>query len=166
MVSSIYYPPAAFYFEARFSGATGNIDTQFSEVSGLDAERSVTELREGGENRFLHRLPGPVKPGLLVLKRGLMAAHSEVFKWCKESLESDLGTPLETKTVVVSLLNQMAQPMIRWSVADAWPAKWNVGALDAQKSSVAVETLALAYSTLQRKQNTLLPQGGTFSPAQ
>ena len=165
MVSSNYYPPAAFFFEVRFTGAAGNIDTQFSEVSGLDAERSVTELFEGGENRFVHRLPGPAKPGRLILKRGLMAAHSAVFQWCKDSLESDLTAPLQTKSVVVSLMNQKSQSMMSWSIADAWPIKWSVAAFDAQKTGVAVETLELAHSTLERKQNTMLPQGGTFAPA-
>ena len=165
MVSSTYYPPAAFFFDVRFTGVTGDIDTQFSEISGLDAERSVTELREGGENRFVHRLPGQAKPGRLVLKRGVMAAHSEVFLWCKSSLESDLATPLQPKSVVVSLLNQKAQPMMSWSVAGAWPIKWTVAAFDAQQSGIAVETLELAHTTLERKQNTMLPQGGTFAPA-
>ncbi len=163
MSSSLYYPPAAFCFEARFSGASGPVDSSFSEVSGLDSEWRYTELREGGENRFSHRLPEPRQVGTVVLKRGLMAAQSAVFQWCKATLESDLAAPIETRSVIISLLDQKSRPTMTWSLANAWPVKWSVSAFDAATSAVATETLELAYTTLERKQNNMLPQSGTFA---
>ncbi len=46
-------------------------DAAFQEVGGLEAEIEVETVVEGGENRFVHRLPKPVKHPNLSLKRGL-----------------------------------------------------------------------------------------------
>ena len=60
-------PLMAFRFIARIDGdAQGG----FSEVSGLQVELDVLELQEGGENAFVHKLPGRAKHGYLTLRRG------------------------------------------------------------------------------------------------
>lgn len=163
-MASVYYPPASFQFAVRVAGAGGEVDASFAEVSGLSSERSVTELREGGENRFVHRLPGPQKSGNLVLKRGLMAAGSALYRWSKDSLEGDFAQPLQPRSLTVSLLDAKGRALMTWAVAGAWPVKWSVAAFDAAKSEVAMETLELAFTTLERKLNRTLPQSGTFAP--
>ena len=162
-MSSDYYPPASLSFEVRFAGAPGPVDASFAEVSGLDSERHVTELREGGENRFVHRLPAARKSPNVVLKRGLMAASSDLFRWCKDSLESDFRQKLTPRSLTVSLLDRNGKPMMTWALANAWPVKWSVAAFDASKSSVAMETIELAYTTMERKLNRTLRAGGTFA---
>jgi hypothetical protein len=49
---SDYYPPVSFYFTLAFQGISGADDAAFMEASGMDAEFTVTEIKEGGENRF------------------------------------------------------------------------------------------------------------------
>ena len=51
----------------------------FSECSGLDLELEVEEYAEGGENRFVHKLPGRRKQSDLVLKRGLSGMIASIF---------------------------------------------------------------------------------------
>lgn len=149
---SLYYPPVGFYFDVRIAGASGANDSAFSEASGLEAERGVVEVVEGGENRFTHRLPDRGRYGNLVLKRGVMVASSIVFDWCRKTLESDLSKTIETKDVDVSLLDAGGSPLITWNFKNAWPVKWTVGGLNAQASEVAVETLELSYAFMTRKQ--------------
>src|SRR3954468_3691396 len=43
----------------------------FREVRGLEASIEVKEYAEGGENGYLHKLPGPTRYPNLVLSRGL-----------------------------------------------------------------------------------------------
>lgn len=150
-----YYPPVAFSFAVRISGNRADVDQGFQEVSGLDAERAVTELKEGGENRFAHKLPGPAKNKNLVLKRGLVLASSPLFTWCKETLESDMTKPIKTQALTVSLLDQKQKPTITWSISNAWPVKWNVGSFHASKNEVAVETIEMAYTQIVRKVNQM-----------
>ncbi|WP_299843909.1 phage tail protein [uncultured Roseovarius sp.] len=150
-----YYPPVAFSFSVRVSGNRADVDQGFQEVSGLDAERISTELEEGGENRFTHKLPGHVKSKNLVLKRGIVLASSPLFKWCKDTLESDMTKPIKTQSLTVSLLDQKQKPLMTWAISNAWPVKWNIGAFNAVKNEIAVETMELAYTQSVRKVNQM-----------
>ena len=86
------YSPAAFSFAISFrdDGAEA-IDGAFQEVSGLDNERQVHDLEEGGENRFVHAFPGSIKHSNLVLKRGQLATTSRLFAWCRQTFEGGLA---------------------------------------------------------------------------
>ena len=55
----------------------------FTEVSGLQLEMEVMEYQEGGNNDFVHRLPGRTKSSNLTLKRG-MTNSNEFFQWYAE----------------------------------------------------------------------------------
>jgi phage tail-like protein len=145
-----YYPPASFYFTVKFSGINTAEDASFSEVSGLEAERPVVEIKEGGENRFSYRVPDRGRYGNLVLKRGLLVWTSELAGWCQQTIESDLGNPVMTRGIDIVLLDLDATPLMVWSVKDAWPVKWSVSALVADKNEIAVETLELAFSSFSR----------------
>jgi phage tail-like protein len=147
-----FAPPVVFHFTVAFTGAGPNVsDAAFREVGGLDRTMGVEEVVEGGENRFVHRLPKPSAQPNLVLKRGLTEADSGLVKWCQETLEQDLAKRLQPKDVVVSLLDEEGDPVASWSLTRAWPVKWSVGVLDAMKNELAIETIELAYNTIRRK---------------
>jgi phage tail-like protein len=143
------YPAVGFYFAVRVAELPDD-GVGFSDVSGLDTERELEEIKEGGENGFIYQVPGRVRHGNLVLKRGILSSSTALFRWCASVLESDLGTPIRPKTIVVSLLSEKAAPLITWSVASAWPVKWNVSELKANEGTVAMETLEFAYTTITR----------------
>lgn len=159
---SMYYPPVSFHFEVKIAGATDANDSSFAEASGLDAERGVVEVVEGGENRFTHRLPDRGRYTNLVLKRGMMVASSTVFDWCRESLESDLGKALKPRDIDVSLLDQEGSPLITWNFKRAWPVKWNVAALNAKENEVAIETLEFSYTYMTRERVKTTGATGMF----
>ncbi|ABG33656.1 phage tail protein [Roseobacter denitrificans] len=145
-------PPVAFHFSVMFVGGTPPVsDTAFQEVSGLESGLETEALVEGGENRFVHQLPKPLKQGNLKLKRGMTPADSGLVKWCKATIENDLSKPIEPKDITVSLLNEERDPVAVWSIGNAYPVKWTVGGFDAMKNELAVETIELAYTTLKRK---------------
>ena len=157
-----YYPPVAFNFSVNIAGDTGPV-ASFNEISGLNVERQTAEITEGGENRFVHKLPTATKHANLVLKRGIMPSSAALFSWCRTTLEADLTQRIETKDVLVSLLDQKQQPMISWTLSRAWPVKWQVASLRADDSSIAIETLELAYSDHSREISTPGRRAG-FSP--
>lgn len=142
----VHYPPVSFHFTVGFSDGVIGLDSSFSEVSGLDAERGMVEIKEGGENRFTHRLPDRAKYGNLTLKRGILLPYSELAIWCKGILESDLGVALTVRDIYVALLNELGLPLVVWNFKNAWPVKWGVSALSADKNELAIETLEFAYS--------------------
>jgi phage tail-like protein len=136
-------PPVSFHFRVDVLGlGDGDADARFQEVTGLSREVSVEELAEGGENRFVHKLPGRARYGNLVLKRGL-AKGSKLHAWCESAIGS---LDIQPKTVTVSLLNEEHQPLVSWSFERAWPVKYSVSDLKAQDNALSIETLELAYS--------------------
>src|SRR5258708_4371699 len=69
-----------FYVEVGKTKATSDCQAVFSEGSGLKVEMQVTDCEEGGENNFVHRLPGRLKVSNIPLKRGLEAARQAMHE--------------------------------------------------------------------------------------
>ncbi|WP_198115476.1 phage tail protein [Massilia rhizosphaerae] len=143
---SVYYPPVGFYFTVDIVDEGTGGDSSFMEVQGLQAERDILEVKEGGENRFSHRLPDRAKYGNLILKRGVLLPTSGFGAWCKSVLESNFDTPITTTTVLLSLLDANGAPLLSWNFIGAWPVKWSVADLGADKNELAVESMELAYN--------------------
>ncbi len=143
--------PVAFHFAVSLDGAEVKApDAAFREVSGLETEIETEELREGGENTFVHRLPKGRRQGNLSLVRGLAVGDDPLVRWCTSVLESTLATEIPTATVLVKLLDADHQPIAAWSAQNCWPVKWQVGSFDAMKNEIAVETIELSYTTIKR----------------
>jgi len=160
---SNYYPPVGFYFGLSFTGASSANDASFQEVSGITAELGVVEVKEGGENRFAHRLPDRAKYSNLVLKRGLMLASSGVGAWCMDTIAGSAST-FETRDVTVSLYDAGGNPLMTWNFVAAWPVKWSISDLDAQANKVVVESLELAYTYFTTGKVKELGPTGFFTP--
>src|ERR1700761_4700297 len=98
-----YYPPVSFSFSVTIPGITGANEGSFQEVSGLQVKLGTEEVKEGGENRFVHRLPTPPKYENLVLKRGMLPISSPLITWARKGVES---FTFEPKTITISLLDE------------------------------------------------------------
>lgn len=137
-----YYPPLGFHFRVEFVNLGNNNDTRFQAVSGLNVEYDTESFKEGGENRFEHKLPTRTKYPDMSLKRGMLT-DSKVIDWCLKALQNRQFDPVQ---IQVTLLNEKHEPLRTWSVFNAWPRKWQVSDLNAQENSVVIETLELSYS--------------------
>ena len=143
-----YYPPLGFYYEVQFLKFGNQHDARFQSVSGLSVEYDMEEYREGGENRFVHKLPVRTKYTDLVLKRG-MVLDSIVIDWFfsafhdrdfKPKEKQDLSTDIN-----ILLKNENREVLRSWNVVQAVPKKWLVSDLNANESSVVIETMELTY---------------------
>jgi phage tail-like protein len=108
-------------------------------------------VKEGGENRFVHRLPAPVKHPLLVLRRGVLPMSSPWVAWCRDVLEGGPAAPVTTSLIHVSLLDENGQPLRVWSFDKAFPVKWEVEPFQSSKCEIAVEKLELSYQFCKRE---------------
>ena len=143
-----YYPPFGFYFSVTVLGFTGTNEGSFQEVSGLSVKMTPLEVKEGGENRFVRRLPVPPKYENLVLKRGMLVGSS-LTQWVQNSLTLFAFTP---KTVLVKLLGDGGTIVATWSLSNAYPVALKMSDFKAQENSIAVETLELTYDYFQQTQ--------------
>jgi phage tail-like protein len=122
-----------------------DIDTigMFTRCSGLELRIEVLEYAEGGNNEFLHQLPGQLKYPNLVLTRGL-TNEDAVFKWF-----SATRTKAQRKEVTVTFQTQTKQPVRTFTFADAFPVSWTGPVSEAGTSAVGFETLEIAHGGLK-----------------
>jgi phage tail-like protein len=138
---SEYYPPWGFYYKVEFSISKDKNDARFQTVSGLSVEYDMEEYKEGGENRFTHKLPVRTKYADMVLKRG-MVTDSAVIAWCLDAFSARTFVPADVNVI---LMNEKGQPLRTWKVAHAIPKKWLVSDLNANDSAIVIETMELSY---------------------
>ncbi len=141
------YQIVGFHFRVRFTGLpkSNGTDVSFQSVSGLDVQIEKEAMKEGGENRFEHQLPGRTKYTALTLKRGILKPEdSGLIKWCQKAFKDMIINPLST--VDVELLNENHTPLMRWQLSHVWPVSWKVGELNAERGEVLIETLELNYN--------------------
>ncbi len=144
------YPVPAFYFKVAFAATGLKDDSSFQEVSGLNSELAFEEVREGGENRYVQRLPTGVKHPPLELKRGVGSVDSSLVQWCRAVMDGDQLTRIQTLPLAVYLMNAQEIPVRAWQFADAYPIKWDFDAFNSTKNEVAIEKIVLSYTYSSR----------------
>jgi phage tail-like protein len=140
---SDYYPPWSFYYKVEFmlDARPGPADARFQTVSGLSVEYDFESFKEGGENRFEHKLPVRTKYADLVLKRGMLMG-SAVLDWFTAAFRDREFRPADVNVI---LMNEQGQSLRTWNVAHAIPKKWLISDLNANENSVVIETMELSY---------------------
>jgi len=141
-------PPVGFHFLVNFlaAGVLPNpLDIRFQKVSGISAEIETTDIREGGENIFRHRLPNHVTYNNLILERGMVIASPLNIEF-NDAISSMKFAP---SNVLVILLNENTIPLAGWQFERAYPVKWSISDLDANNNAVVIDTMELAYARFQ-----------------
>ena len=106
-------------------------------------EYDVFEWAEGGNNEFVHHLPGRVRYPYLVLNSGLVESDA-LQKWFKATG----GTP-ELKEITVELTTQDQSVKRSWTFADAYPIHWSGPTIAAHGAGLATESLDIVHSGLK-----------------
>ena len=141
------YPVAAFFFRVSVGGEK----ISFQEVSGLEVEMELEEISEGGVNNFKHRLPKTIKYNNLVLKKGMVTSGSPFLSWCKDIMqdETNFDSAIDTKDVLVDLLDEKDKPVMTWNVKNAFPVKVQMSNFNSTENALAVETVELAFQSFK-----------------
>lgn len=113
---------------------------EFRECTGLSVEREILEYTEGGNNDFVHKLPGRLKFPNLVLKRGI-TDQKALLEWFWNTRSDPT-----LRTVTVTLVDATGKKDARvWAFENAYPVKWAGPSLNAGSDSAATETLEIAH---------------------
>ena len=139
--------PVSFYFRFSFKG----VDTNFKEVSGISKELGIEDVRSGGENRFKYRLPTLTSSKNLVLKRGIAPKDSKLIKWCADTLNDGLTNSIQPQDILVNLLNQEGDVVMKWTFYNAYPVKYALADLRSQENEILIETVEFAYTYFELK---------------
>jgi phage tail-like protein len=133
-------PFKSFSFLVEIDGVAA---ATFRSVSGLAAEAEVIEFRELGGSHSI-KLPGRIRYPNVILRRGLTTSR-DLWDWW----ETVRDGAIQRRTVLIAVLDDAGQPVLRWRLSEAWPAKWELSELDAGKNEIAIETLELAHEGLE-----------------
>jgi len=136
------YPIPVFHFTVQWGGTR----VGFSEVTGLTQENQAIEYRDGSFPEYSSiKMPGLRKFSNLVMKRGIVKADNDYFKWFSEI---KLNT-IERRDIVISLLNEKHEPVMTWKVHNAFPVKLEGPQLKANGNEVAIESIEVAHEGLE-----------------
>jgi phage tail-like protein len=118
----------------------GTLVGGFSEVTGFERRTEVDDYREGGVNDYVHKIAKETRYPNLTLKRGITDL-TNLWQWHQQVISGQI----ERKTVSVILLDPLGLEKWRWIFSDAYPVKWNGSDMNANSSTVSVESIELAH---------------------
>src|SRR5262245_23341385 len=103
------YPLVTFHFTVEWNGNR----IGFSEVTGLNQENQSIEYRDGSFREYSSiNMPGLRKFSNITLKRGIVKADNDFFKW----LSTIKLNTAERRDLIISLLDQEHNPVMVWNV--------------------------------------------------
>ena len=134
-------PALSLRFDVVVDGVGGSTPLgSFTACQGLAAEYEVMEYAEGGENGYVHRIPGRLRYPNLVLSRALDGSSGTVAAWFAAQQDA-----VERTTAVVTAYDPAGQRVASWALRDVCPVRWAGPAFSATGVGVASETLELAH---------------------
>ena len=126
---------------------------RFMEVSGLEVTVGVEELEEGGENNYVHKLPGRMTWPNITLKRGI-TQNDTLLSWLNKSSGEQFaasGNKLERSTAAITLLGPSAQRLRAWEFDGAFPVKWKGPDFAVSSTDMATEELEITHHGFRAK---------------
>lgn len=129
-------PIAGFRFGVELEGL---VVGWFTECGGLTVERGVFPYEEGGVNDYVHQLPGPITHTNITLERGI--SDQALWEWFQQGLYDGQVT---RRNVSIVLYGGDYNEVRRWSLTNAYPAKWTGPTLQSDTVQIAVESIEIA----------------------
>ncbi len=113
----------------------------WTKCDGLSVEYEVQDYKEGGENTYVHRLPGRTKYQNIKLTRPVDATSTRVAQWL-----SSVSRQVRRQTADISVMGPDGKPLARWSLEGVYPVRWTGPSLDTSANQFASEVLELAHN--------------------
>lgn len=108
---------------------------------GLAVEYDVHEYNEGGENGYVHHLPGRVKYQNIKLSRPIDSDTASVAAWV-----ASLQVRMVPATAQIAVLDASGETVARWFLTGVYPVKWSGPSLDVSGNQLAQENLELSHN--------------------
>jgi phage tail-like protein len=136
-------PAAEFRFYVEVDGL---VEGSFIECSGMTMKREVLEVKEGGVNHYVHKLPGRTTYGNITLSKGIMFS-TKLWEWYEEGIRD---CDVDHKDITIIQYSSYFNLPARWyNVKRAFPESWSVSGLKTDSTQYTVESLVLTFDTLE-----------------
>ena len=143
-------PSLAHRFMVSIDGVTAGVFTE-CDLPSFEITTDQ-EIQEGGRAGYTIQLPGPLKPGRVSLKRGLVLAD-KLLDWYFDIVQWQFHKGDLYKDVTVTLYKGFT-PALTIGFHNAYPVKWQGPSLRADTAAVAIESIDLIYESLDVEKGT------------
>lgn len=129
---------------------------RFLEASGLSVEVDVFEVKEGGQNFFVHKFPGRFSFPNITVKRGVTTDNG-LMAWIDASSAGAFeanGKKLKRTTVALVLTTSKGEALRTWTFYDAFAVKWSGPNFTADSDDYLVEEIEIAHHGFSVKDAT------------
>jgi phage tail-like protein len=119
----------------------------FSQVSGLEVRVEVATYQEGGENGYLHNLPGRMTWPNIVLRRGVTDSDA-LFSWVNKAAGDGFSAnnnSLTRSTGAITVIGTDGQRLRAWQLQGVFAVHWRGPNFDAGSTDPLSEELELAH---------------------
>lgn len=120
---------------------------RFMEISGLEVSVETEEVSEGGQNSFVHKLPGRMTWPNITLKRGI-TQNDSLLAWLNRSSGEQFaanGNKLARSTAAITLIGPAGNRLRAWEFEGAFPVKWSGPNFAVSSSEAAIEELEITH---------------------
>lgn len=118
----------------------------FSSCDGLGVEVQVEQREEGGNNQFVHQLPGRMKYTNIKLTRALNQDSGKVADWFASMVKG-----VQRTTAEIVAMSPGGKAVASWHLEGVIPVKWTGPSLSVETAKVCTESLELAHHGFLKK---------------
>jgi phage tail-like protein len=112
----------------------------FTQCDGLGCEVAVEQREEGGNNLFVHQLPGRMKYTNIKLTRPVNGDTEKVAQWL-----AGMANEVKRTNAEIAAMSADGTTVAAWSFMGVIPIKWTGPQLSVDSPKVATESLELAH---------------------
>ena len=137
-------PPVAARFLFEVEGVEVGV---FKEVTGLAFDVEVFPIIEGGQNNYVHQLPGRIKWTNITFKRGVMQSDA-LFEWASRTSGQGFhgnANKLERQWAAITAINSFGVPLRDWTLFEAFPVRWKGPDFGISNATALEEELVIAH---------------------
>ena len=112
----------------------------FSKCEGLKASYDMKAYEEGGQNGFVHQLPGRIKYESITLTRPIDGQSRGVAAWF-----ASFRVAVRRANAQITVMDVAGNDVMDWTLSGVVPVSWSAGSADAAANGVITETLVLSH---------------------
>jgi phage tail-like protein len=112
----------------------------WNKCEGLKATYDVKSYEEGGQNNFVHQIPGRLKYENITLSRPVTSDSKGVAAWF-----AGFKAAVKRSTGRITVMDAGGTDIMTWNVTGVFPVSWSANGLDVGANGVLTETLVLSH---------------------
>jgi len=140
---------------SRFLFEIDDVDVAtFNEIEGIEMHVEVVTFSEGGQNGFVHQLPGRASWPTLIMRKGTISNDDALWNWISATTGEQFGAnenKLERKSAAITVMSSTGQRLRSWELLGAWPCYWSLTTLNVEANEPIGEEIHIKHNGFKPK---------------